>query len=103
MTKEIDLINLSKIFFECIYLFHNANLFFILSESFVLMSEIDDYRKTCLKDLAKQITSVMLFAGRSNTNKMCKKGSSYMDKLIEATPCVNQGQKEVNNRINIQE
>ena len=72
-------------------------LFFVLSESIVLMSEIDDYRKTCLKDLAKQVSSVMLFAGRSTTINMCKKGSSFMDKLIEATPCLNQGSKVVNN------
>ena len=69
---------------------YQCSCYFCPSDSEVLLIEIDKYKAKCLKDLTKQMTSVLIYSIKNTLlRRYCKKDKARMADFADAGSCLN--------------
>lgn len=57
---------------------------------------MEEYKGKCMKNLSKQVTSVMIYTIKNLINQLCKKDSQRVRELLQAAKCANKATQEFN-------
>jgi hypothetical protein len=57
---------------------------------------VENYTKSCLKNMPKQVSSVLFYQVKNQVKQLCKKDSKRKQNLIRVAPCANKASNEFN-------
>ncbi len=57
---------------------------------------MENYTKLCLKNMPKQVSSVLFYQVKNQAHQLCKKNSKRRQGLIKVAPCANRASAEFN-------
>lgn len=54
-----------------------------------MVNKVYDYVQTCYSKELQDVANIILYTVRNLMKKFCRKRSKRLEKLLEATPCIN--------------
>ena len=61
-----------------------------------MITQLENYKNKCLKDLPKQVTGVIVYSVKNAITQFCKRDSKRLTEVIDAAPCMNKGSSDLN-------
>ncbi|CAG2106143.1 unnamed protein product [Medioppia subpectinata] len=69
------------------------------SENDRLIKLLEKQRNDCMLDMPKQISGVLIYAGKNSLKQFCKPNSKQLTKLLGAAQCANSANNQINNSL----